>query len=399
MSSAFDAIVVGLGAFGAATAWQLARRKARVLGIDQYAPPHSLGSSHGDSRITRRAVGEGDAYVPLVARSHELWRELEAATGTDLLTVTGGLWISSAQRRAETHVNDFFARTVAAARRFHIPHEVLDAAAIRKGFPQFNVAGNEVGYYEPEAGFVRPEGCIQAQLALAASLGAELHTGERVAAIEQAGEVVRVRTDRAQYEAAQLVLCAGPWVTRMLPADFSSLFTVTRQVLYWFDVEEGYARFALPRFPVWIWELQDIDNVIYGFPAIDGAQGGAKIATEQYRAAVRPEMIDTVDRAVSEGEARDMHARLVAPYLPGLGRKLVKAAACLYTATPDFQFLIDRHPQMPRVIVASPCSGHGFKHSAAVGEALAAMACDAEPGVDLREFSLGRFSRAARFES
>lgn len=396
-AAAFDAIVVGLGAFGAATAWQLARRKARVLGIDQYAPPHSLGSSHGDSRITRRAVGEGDAYVPLVARSHEIWRELEAATGSDLLTVTGGLWISSPQRRAETHVDDFFARTVAAARRFHIPHEVLDAAAIRKGFPQFKVANNEVGYYEPDAGFVRPEACIRAQLALAAGLGAVLHTGERVEGIEQAGDVVRVRTDRAAYEGGQLVLCAGPWVTRMPPADFSSLFTVTRQVLYWFDVEESYARFAPPRFPVWIWELHDVDNVIYGFPAIDGVQGGAKVATEQYRSAVRPEAIDAVDREVSEGEAREMHGRLVAPYLPGLGRRLVKAAACLYTATPDFQFLIDRHPQMPRVIVASPCSGHGFKHSAAVGEALAAMACDAEPGVDLREFSLRRFSRAARF--
>lgn len=397
MAVAFDAIVVGLGAFGAATAWQLARRKARVLGIDQYAPPHALGSSHGDSRITRRAIGEGDAYVPLVARSHEIWRELEAATGSDLLTVTGGLWISSPQRRAETHVDDFFARTVAAARRFHIPHEVLDAPAIRKGFPQFRVAGNEVGYHEPDAGFVRPEACIRAQLALAGRLGAELHTGERVDAIEQVGEAVRVRTDRAAYEAGRLVLCAGPWVTRLLPADLSSLFTVTRQVLYWFDVEESYARFAPPRFPVWIWELQDIDNVIYGFPAIDGARGGAKIATEQYRSAVRPEAIDGVAREISESEARDMHEKLVAPYLPGLGRRLVKAAACLYTATPDFQFLIDRHPQMPRVIVASACSGHGFKHSAAVGEALAAMACDAQPAADLQEFSLRRFSRAARF--
>ena len=396
-AAAFDAIVVGLGAFGAATTWQLARRKARVLGIDQYAPPHALGSSHGDSRITRRAIGEGDAYVPLVARSHEIWRELEAATGEDLLTVTGGLWISSPQRRAETHVNDFFARTIAAARRFHIPHEVLPAADIRKGFPQFRVAANELGYYEPDAGFVRPEACIRAQLALAAALGAELRTGERVEAIEQVAETVRVRTGRAEYEAGQLVLCAGPWVTRLLPADLSSLLTVTRQVLYWFDVEESHARFEPPRFPVWIWELQDTDNVIYGFPAIDGARGGAKIATEQYRAAVRPEGIDAVEREVSEGEARDMHDKLVAPYLPGLGRKLVKAAACLYTATPDFQFLIDRHPQMPRVIVASACSGHGFKHSAAVGEALAAMACDAQPGVELGAFSLARFSRAARF--
>src|SRR5687768_3259046 len=166
MRPALDAIVVGLGAFGAATTYQLAKSGARVLGIDQYSPPHALGSSHGDTRITRLAIGEGDAYVPLAARSHEIWRELEAATAKDLLTVTGGLWISSSARRAETHVKDFFANTLAAARRFGIAHQVLEAKDIGKRFPQFRVSPNETGYYEPGAGFVRPEACIAAQLGL-----------------------------------------------------------------------------------------------------------------------------------------------------------------------------------------------------------------------------------------
>ena len=394
-ASAYDVIVVGLGAFGAATAYQLARTGARVLGIDQYAPPHARGSSHGDTRITRLAIGEGDGYVPLAIRSHEIWREIEAATGERLLTVTGGLWISSGERRAETHVAGFFANTIGAARRFGIRHELLDAAQIRAGFPQFRVSPNERGYYEPDAGFVRPEACIAAQLALATRHGAALRTRERVLSIEEEGGHVAVATDRGRYHAGQVVLCAGPWVTRLAGPALAQLFTLTRQVLYWFDVAEAHAQFATPRFPVWIWELQDVDCVIYGFPAIDGPAGGAKVATEQYRRSLRPEEIEDL-APVSEAEAREMHAGLVASHLPGLGRTPVKAVPCIYTATPDFQFLVDRHPQMGRVIVASPCSGHGFKHSAAVGEALAAMALGRESPHDLSAFSLARFGRAAR---
>ena len=385
-----DAIVIGLGAFGAATTYQLAKAGARVLGIDRFSPPHARGSSHGDTRITRLAIGEGDAYVPLAIRSHEIWRELEAETGASLLTVTGGLWISSGARRAETHVKDFFANTLGAARRFGIPHEVLGANEIRKGFPQFRVAPNETGYYEPGAGFVRPEACIAAQLRLAAGHGAELRTGEEVLSLEEHGDHVRVVTDRGRYEAGQAVLCAGAWVARLAGPDLARLFTLTRQALYWFDISDNHAQFSPPRFPVWIWELQDMDCVIYGFPAIDGPTGGAKVATEQYRRTLRPDEIEGL-APVTDAEARQMHERCVAPNLPGLGRALVKAVPCIYTATPDFQFLIDRHPRMRRVIVASPCSGHGFKHSAAMGEALAAMALDRDSPHDLASFRLARF--------
>ena len=386
----FDAIVVGLGAVGSATVYQLAKRGTRVLGIDQFSPPHALGSSHGETRITREAIGEGAQYTPLVRRSHEIWREVEAQTGGDLFTRTGGLIISSSARRATTHVANFFENTLEAARRYGIRHEMLDTRAIRERFPQFNVGGDEVGYYEPGAGFLRPEACVAAQLALAEGHGAELHRDERVDSFSDVGASVAVSTARGTYRAEQLILCAGAWLPELLEPALARHFAVTRQLIYWYELQAPLERYTPPQFPIWIWELQDRENVIYGFPAIDGPAGGAKIATEQYAATTTPR---AVDREVSAEEKREMYARLVAPYLPELGPRCVKAAACLYTATPDFHFVIDRHPRHERVIVASPCSGHGFKHSAAVGEALAQLARGERTQADLGSFIFGRFSQ------
>jgi len=335
------------------------------------------------------AIGEGAEYTPLVMRSHEIWREVEAETGAELLVRTGGLWISSSARQAETHVANFFDNTVAAARRFGIVHELLDAAAIRRRFPRFDVADNEVGYYEPEAGFLRPEACVDAHIALALAHGAELHCDERVQGFTDEGGRVRVRTDRGEYEARTLIVCAGAWLPELLPPSLARHFTITRQAMFWFGLREPIDPFLPANFPVWIWELQDRRNVIYGFPAIDGPEGGMKVATEQYAATTTTE---SVRYEITEEETRDMYERLVAPYMPHLGPDCVRAASCLYTATPDFQFVIDRHPAMPNVIIASPCSGHGFKHSPAVGEALAEMALDGRCRIDIRSFALGRFA-------
>jgi sarcosine oxidase len=383
-----DAIVVGLGAVGSAATWQLAKRGAKVLGIDRFTPPHAFGSTHGETRVTRLAIGEGEQYVPLVRRSHEIWREIEAATGTSLLTVTGGLIISSGARLAETHVANFFDNTVATAKRHGIDHQILDAHAIRERFPQFRVRDNETAYYEPGAGFVRPETCVAAQLELAGRGGAELVYGETVQSFVQDGDIVRVVTDRGEYAAKQVVVAAGAWLPQLVDAKLGRLFTVTRQVLYWYEVKASLASFSPPAFPIWIWELQDRNNVIYGFPAIDGAAGGAKVATEQYMVTTS---VDAVEREVSAQETRGMYEQLVAPNLAGLGPRCIKAVSCLYTATPDFHFVIDRHPRMPGVILASPCSGHGFKHSAAIGEALAQLMAKGKSDVDLSAFSLRRF--------
>lgn len=364
----YDVIVIGLGAMGAATTLQLARRGVRVLGIDQFSPPHALGSSHGDTRITRLAIGEGAAYSPLAMRSHELWREIEAETGADLLTQNGMLLISSSATKASVHVPHFFRNTIEAAALNGIAHERLDANEIRRRFPQFAVAEDEVGYYEPGAGYLRPEACIAAQLTLAERAGAVLRRGAPLETLTTFDDHVSVVVGGQTLVADRLVLCAGAWLPELLPERRRELFTVRRQVLYWFEIDGDPALFAPDRCPVFIWELPVEDRVIYGFPAVDGPNAGVKIATEQQGLTTTPQ---TVDRAVSPSEAAEMHAACVAPFMPAVSDRLLKAAACLYTVTPDAGFVIDGHPDSERVTVVSACSGHGFKHSAAIGEAVA----------------------------
>lgn len=382
----YEVIVLGLGAAGSATLYQLARRGVQVLGIDQFAPPHKLGSSHGGTRVTRLAIGEGAHYTPLAVRSHQIWRELEAATGATLLTQNGGLIMSSVADERTFHGAAFFSTTVEAARRHGIAHELLDAAAIRKRFPQFIVDDETRGYFEPSAGFVRPEECIRVQLAQAAVLGAELRLNEPVTAIGQSGDTVEVTTMKARYVAKRLVVAAGPWLPQLLP-ELAAHFQVYRQVLYWFDVEERFEAFSPERFPIFIWELPGESSGIYGFPAIDGPKGGFKVSTEQYARTTTPQ---TVVRDVAREESDDMFRERVAPHISGVAGSCVKAVSCLYTVTKDFGFVIDRHPQHDRIIVASPCSGHGFKHSAALGEAIGDLAVGRTSRFDLSSFSLSR---------
>ncbi len=384
-------VVVGLGAMGSATAYQLAKRGAAVVGLDRYAPPHTHGSTHGETRVTRTAIGEGEEYSPLALRSHELWREIERETGTDLLTQCGGLIISSSSAQAEVHVPGFLSTTIAAARRYGIPHEVLDAAEIRRRFPPFRVADEETGYYEPGAGFVRPERSVAAQLLLAQRHGANLRLGEEALEVRPEGAGAVVRTAAAEYLADQVVLTAGPWLPELLAPEYARHFSVTRQVLYWFAVRDSIEPFLPDRFPIFIWEPAGLPEAIYGFPAIDGAAGGVKIAPGTYGERVDP---DDVPRTVTDAEIAAMY-RLVEPCFPGIGPRCLKSASCLYTVTADAGFVIDRHPEHPQIVLVSPCSGHGFKHSAAIGEAVAEWVTEGKSGLDLAPFALGRLERPA----
>ncbi len=384
--SGYDAIIVGLGAAGSATLCQLAKRGARVLGIDRFAPPHDLGSSHGETRITRLAIGEGAHYTPLAQRSHELWRAIEQETGADLMTQTGGLIISSTASRSTIHVEGFFDNTVAAARQHGIAHEMLDAAEIRHRFPAFAVRDDEIGYFEPQAGFLRPEACVKAQLDLARRHGAEIRTGEQVLRFDTAPGHVAITTGSDVYMADRVVLSAGAWLPGLLEASCIAPFKIYRQTLLWFDAGRTPEAFAPDRFPVFIWELQDLGQGIYGFPAIDG--GGVKVATEQYDATTTP---DALPREITPEEIAAAHATYVAPHFPQLPPTCVKIATCLYTVTPDAGFVIDTHPASDRVVIASPCSGHGFKHSAALGEILADLAQTGKADFDISAFRLSRF--------
>jgi len=376
----YDVAVVGLGAMGSAIAYNAARLGARVLGLDRFAPPHSRGSTHGDTRITRLALGEGEEYVPLARRSHELWRELEEQTGERLLHITGGVVLSAPDGRGQHGAEDFLATTVASARAHGVAVDELDAAGIAERLPPFALRGDERGAFEPTAGYVRPERAVAAQLALARELGADLRTGVDV---RSAGGG-RVVTGDGTFEADRVVLAAGPWLGELRP-ELAGRLTVTRQVLHWFALAPG-AYEAHRDLPVFIWLTGDgAEEMFYGFPAIDGQDGGLKVAAEQFAATTTPE---ACARDVPAAESRAMHERYVAGRLPGLLPRPVRATACLYTSTAGCRFAIGPHPDDDTLIVVSACSGHGFKHSAAIGEAVAQLAVTGASELDLVPFAL-----------
>ena len=384
----FRTIVLGLGAMGSATLCQLARRGHRALGIDRFSPPHANGSSHGDTRITRLAIGEGAHYTPLALRSHELWRELERETGERLLASIGGLFMSSPTKASVLHVPGFFDNTVAAARQYDIVHEVLDAPAIRRRFPVFNVATDEYGYFEPEAGYLRPEACIAAQLALAEERGATILRNEAVTGFDVAADGIVVATDRDRYAGDRLVVAAGAWLPTLVGARVARHFTIYRQRLLWLDIDGDAAAFSPDRCPVFIWELQRRPQGIYGFPALDGPRGGVKVGVEQFALETTA---DADEASLPPTDIAAFHAEMIAPFLSGLAPRCVKALTCLYTVTPDFGFVIDAHPDSERVLIVAPCSGHGFKHSPAIGEAAAAWSEDGRAPFAIDAFSLARF--------
>lgn len=373
--SGADIIVVGLGAMGAATLLALARRGVRALGIDRFAPPHAMGSSHGDTRITRLAVGEGPEYAPLVARSHALWRQLEHETGEQLLLQCGGLVMGRRGVATGHHGKPAFVeRTLAVARANAIPHEALEADELRRRWPQMRLEGDEIASYEPSAGLVFPERCIAAQLTVATRLGARTRLGTTVRAVTRDGDGVCVSTDQGEFRAARAVLTPGAWIGSLAPS-LAPLTRIRRQVLHWYPVADP-AAYAPGRFPIFIWMHGAAEgDYFYGFPCPPG-ETTLKVATEQ---AEHNTTADTANRSVDPAESAAFHARHVAPRLAGIGNPATRAAACLYTVTPDSGFIVD---DLPGIVLASACSGHGFKHSAGLGEALAARACGAGPALE-----------------
>ncbi len=365
-----DVLVIGVGAMGSATAYHLAKRGVNVVGIDRFAPPHIHGSTHGETRITRQAIGEGAQFVPLAVRSHALWREMERETGAVLFNQCGGLIMAREGLSSHMHGQaDFLGSTFAVAVGFGIPHERLSANDIRARFPQFILQGDEVGYFEPGAGYLVPEACVATQLQLAAQHGATLHTNETVLSISKDAGGTVVETDRTKYQAATTIVCAGAWVPQLLPV-LAPTLTVRRQVLHWFPVVDDTC-YRAGECPIYIWHWGDgPDDVFYGFPQVGNIRE-IKVATEQMRDETSP---DAVNRTVAIEEIDAMYRSHIHAKMRGVGAASTRAATCLYTCTPDVNFVIVRLPAQSDTIVVSACSGHGFKHSAAIGEAVAAMA-------------------------
>ena len=374
--STFDAIVLGCGAVGSAALSHLAHRGLRVLGLERFAPPHDRGSSHGRTRMIRQAYFEHPDYVPLVLRAFEQWHTLEAAVGRTLYRETGLLEIGPPTGHVVPGL-------LAAARRHNLAVDELAPAEIVRRFPGFALPDGMLGVFERRAGFLHVEDCIRAQIEQAVAAGAELHSNEAVAAWRIDGTNVVVETDRGRYEAAKLVITVGAWAGQLL-ADLQVPLVVRRKPQYWFAPHGGAYR-ADDGTPSFLYETPD--GVFYGFP-IFGPEG-MKCAEHSGGAIVANPLelrrdVDTADLARVE--------RFITSCLPQLTTTVNDHAPCMYTMSPDENFLVDVHPRHPQVSFVAGLSGHGFKFAPVLGEALADLATLGSSKLPIQFLSVKRFN-------
>lgn len=374
MSDAVDVIVAGLGAMGSAASYHLARRGIKVLGFDRFSPPHRFGSSHGQTRAIRETYFEHPLYVPIVQRAYELWDELEQESGQQLLRQTGGLMIGppdgvlvkGSRESAEIH---------------HLAHELLSAQETRERFPVFHPPEELVALWEPRAGVLAPERCIETQLELARRCGAQFLFDEPVIEWKAEGKGVRVTTTRGSYAANALVIAAGAWAPVLL-AELNLPLWIERQVFCWFEPFAQRERFAPEHCPLTIWEHAP-NHFFCGFPDVgDGVKVARHHDGEQTTAV-------SVRRTVTESDVDDLR-QFVERFMSSANGALKSSVVCMYTNTPDGDFLIDHHPDYQQVLIVSPCSGHGFKFSSAVGEIAADLVTSGRSRFDLTPFRIDR---------
>jgi sarcosine oxidase len=374
----YDVIVVGLGAMGSATLFHLAQRGVRALGLEQFDPGHAMGSSHGDSRIIRETYFEHPLYVPLVQRAHELWRELEDVSRQSLMKIVGGLMIGPRDGM-------LVSGSLRSAQEQGLPHEVLDARKVGERFAAFDLKADLVAVLDLRAGYLDPEACNRAHIAQAVAAGAETKFGDAVLSWSADNDGVRVETRSRSYSAQRLVLTGGAWMSGLVRELKLPLY-VERQQVFWFDPPRAGPRYDAEQFPIYAYEFKP-GTICYGFPRLPR---GVKSSVMHDGAFVsNPER---VDRYIGDEEVEPLRAAL-APILPELAKSTVRErGVCLFTNTPDHDFIIDFHPVHPQVLVSSPCSGHGFKFASAIGELQADLVTSGRARFDLSPFRIGRWS-------
>jgi len=374
----FDSIVIGVGGMGSSTVYHLARRGQRVLGLEQFDIPHDFGSSHGITRIIRMAYPEGAAYVPLLRRAYELWRDLETRTGERLLVVTGCV---DAGAPESTTVRG----SLETCRQFGLAHQALDARSLHEKFPGYRFPDNIAAVLQPDGGFLLPERCIVNYASVAHALGAEIHTRERVIAWDASGGGVEVRTDGESYRARKLVITAGPWASQLCPF-LRNLAIAERQVVLWTEPLRPEL-FQLGSFPVF--NLEAPEGRFYGCP--EYGVPGFKIGKYHHRLEnVDPTNIDREIHPEDEAVLREGIRR----YFPDADGPALAMKTCMFTNSPDEHFILDAHPEADNVYIAAGFSGHGFKFASVVGEIMTDLALDggAKFADQLGMFRLARFT-------
>jgi sarcosine oxidase len=375
VAGGYDAIVVGLGAMGSAAAAHLAQRGQRVLGLEQYLPVHARGSTHGKGRIIREAYFEDPAYVPLVQRAYELWRDLEQESGRQLLRITGGLNIGLPN-------SDFVAGSKLSGDLHGLPYDYLSASEVFARFPGIALPEEMDAVYEPNAGILLPEACVDAYQALARRHGADLRFETCVDAWETDANGVNVRTSQGSFSADRLVVTTGPWTAAFLESARLPL-TVWRIVNVHFESRRPEL-FDAERFPVFLMQVPEGDY--YGFPYVTGE--GVKIGRHDIGEVCTPE---TIRRDVDRDEV-DMLRAVLDRYMPGASGEVKWTLTCMYTNTPDRHFIIERDPERPNVVYGCGFSGHGFKFASAIGEVLADLALDGSSRHEIGFLSSARFA-------
>ncbi|MEU1037788.1 N-methyl-L-tryptophan oxidase [Streptomyces sp. NPDC005907] len=373
-----EVAVVGLGAWGSATLWRLAAEGVDAIGFDRFTPGHSLGSSHGGSRMFRITCLEHPGLVPLARRSRELWSQLEDSAGEQLFFPTGGLLIGP----KDGHIAG---GTLRASRTHDIKVRTLSARALAFRFPRHTaVPDHHMGVWEPSAGIIRPERAVQAAVRLAAEAGARVYPDTRIIAMKKVPGGVLLRTAERAVRVRQVVVTVGSWLSSLVPG--LPLETL-RMPITWFRPLEADRAFDLDRFPVFMRELDD-GRVVWG----NGAEGGfdVKLGLEERGQVSKPIDPDDSDRSVTPDDWADL-SRLLPAKIPGLEPLPAKVAVCMLTRTPDGQFVIGRPGGDPRVVVAGGDNAHGFKHATGIGEALADIVRGGTTKVDLDFLAPDRF--------
>ena len=381
MAETYDVIVLGVGGFGSGALYHLARRGLRALGIERFSIAHDRGSSHGESRIIRKAYIEHPDYVPLVTAAYDLWSDLEAESNAALFHRTGLVIAGPPNGEA-------IRGTRLAAKLHNLDISEVPVAEVHSRFPGFKFPGGDAVMFDADAGYLEVENCVRTHADCARSRGAVIREQESVIAWSSDGRRVRVRTDRAEYEAAGLILAAGAWSSRIL-GDLSIPLTVLRKPVFWhpargseYDLRRGAPTFY----------FEQPDGHFYGFPAIDGTT--IKVAEHTGGSAVADPLL--IDRDVHRADIEPV-ARFVAACLPNASPQFIRHSVCMYTMTPDHHFIVDRHPQFANVVLGAGFSGHGFKFTTVLGAALADLATDGRTAFPIQFLSLDRESLRTTF--